>query len=106
MRVRHLINEEKTTESAGQWSTKDLQPRYAPIYTKTKPIRRDGNGDLHESSRLAKPISYWQSATLAAVTGMPSLSAKRTRGSPSLPVSSHTPAIPACMCMLTATEEA
>lgn len=39
MRVRRLICEEKFTESMGQWSTKDLQPRHAPIYAKTKPIR-------------------------------------------------------------------
>ena len=39
MRVRNLINEIKVTEADGQWSTKDLQPRYAPIYAKTKPIR-------------------------------------------------------------------
>jgi hypothetical protein len=39
MRIRRLVKKEKITESAGQWSTKDLQPRYAPIYAKTKPIR-------------------------------------------------------------------
>ena len=39
MRVRRLICDIKNIESDGQWSTKDLQPRYAPIYAKTKPIR-------------------------------------------------------------------
>lgn len=39
MRVRHIVRERKTIESDSRWSTKDLQPRHAPIYAKTKPIR-------------------------------------------------------------------
>lgn len=39
MRVRHLVGKTKTTETDSKWSVKDLSPRYAPIYTKTKPIR-------------------------------------------------------------------
>ena len=39
MRVRRLIAEKKILQSDTSWSERDLQPRYAPIYTRTKPIR-------------------------------------------------------------------
>lgn len=39
MRVRHLITESKTEESDTRWRSSDLQPRYAPIYPRTRPIR-------------------------------------------------------------------
>lgn len=39
MRVRRLIAAIKYIENETAWSDKDLQPRYAPIYPKTKPIR-------------------------------------------------------------------
>ena len=39
MRVRHLVALEKLVESETAWSNKDMQPRHAPIYPKTKPIR-------------------------------------------------------------------
>jgi hypothetical protein len=39
MRVRHIVGQKKQTQTDTKWSIKDLTPRYAPIYTKTKPIR-------------------------------------------------------------------
>jgi hypothetical protein len=39
MRVRHLIASEKELQSDTDWQTTDLQPRYAPIFPKTTPIR-------------------------------------------------------------------
>lgn len=39
MRVRHLVALEKMIDSETAWSAKDMQPRFAPIYPKTKPIR-------------------------------------------------------------------
>ena len=50
MRLRRLILEEKAIENDGQWSDRDLQPRYAPIYARTKPIRA---GWQWRSSRIA-----------------------------------------------------
>lgn len=39
MRVRHLIASQKELLSDTDWQTADLQPRYAPIFPKTTPIR-------------------------------------------------------------------
>lgn len=39
MRIRHLVSEAKTLLSDTNWSTKDMPPRHAPIYAKTRPIR-------------------------------------------------------------------
>lgn len=39
MRVRHIIEDRKALRSDSQWSTSDLRPKHAPIYSKTKPIR-------------------------------------------------------------------
>lgn len=39
MRVRQLISEPKEMEEDTGWQTSDLQPRYAPIFPKTTPIR-------------------------------------------------------------------
>jgi hypothetical protein len=39
MRLRHIIALKKQTQTDSKWSIKDLSPRYAPIYAKTKPIR-------------------------------------------------------------------
>lgn len=39
MRVRHLIASKKELQSDTDWHTSDLQPRYAPIFPKTTPIR-------------------------------------------------------------------
>ena len=39
MRVRKLIREQKTLGTDTNWQTRDLQPRYAPLFTRTLPIR-------------------------------------------------------------------
>jgi hypothetical protein len=39
MRVRKLIRREKAKKSDTAWSDKDLPPRHAPIYPKSRPIR-------------------------------------------------------------------
>lgn len=39
MRVRHIISERKLIDSETSWSTRDMAPKFAPIYSKTKPIR-------------------------------------------------------------------
>ena len=39
MRVRHLIATKKVLETDSDWNTTDLQPRFAPIFPKTTPIR-------------------------------------------------------------------
>lgn len=39
MRVRHLISRTKFLKTQTSWSEKDLPPKHAPIYAKTKPIR-------------------------------------------------------------------
>src|SRR5205823_7723514 len=39
MRVRHLISARKYIDSETSWSSKDMQPRQAPVYPKTKPMR-------------------------------------------------------------------
>ena len=39
MRVRQLIAKEKVLKSDTGWSARDLPPRHAPIYAKTRPIR-------------------------------------------------------------------
>lgn len=39
MRVRHIIEELKTLRTDSSWSTTDLRPKHAPIYSRTKPIR-------------------------------------------------------------------
>ena len=39
MRVRHLISSKKELQSDTDWHEDDLQPRYAPIFPKTTPIK-------------------------------------------------------------------
>lgn len=39
MRVRHLVSDPKVLKSDTNWRTTDLQPKHAPIYAKTRPIR-------------------------------------------------------------------
>lgn len=39
MRIRKLIIERKTQESDSGWRSDDLQPRYSPVFTRTRPIR-------------------------------------------------------------------
>ena len=39
MRVRHLVAEKKELEADTEWQTTDLQPRHAPIFPRTTPIR-------------------------------------------------------------------
>lgn len=39
MRVRRLIAAKKELQTDSDWQTNDLQPRYAPIFPKTTPIR-------------------------------------------------------------------
>lgn len=39
MRVRHLISTRKTLVSDTNWSDKDLPPRHAPVFAKTRPMR-------------------------------------------------------------------
>lgn len=39
MRVRHLSMCKKAMKSDTLWSDKDMAPKHAPIYTKTKPMR-------------------------------------------------------------------
>lgn len=39
MRVRALVREEKREESDTHWRWSDLQPRFAPIFVRTRPIR-------------------------------------------------------------------
>lgn len=39
MRVRHLIELKKTLHSQTIWSSSDMPPRHAPVYSKTKPMR-------------------------------------------------------------------
>lgn len=39
MRVRHLIKERKTQETDTGWRRDDMQPRYAPVFTRTRPVR-------------------------------------------------------------------
>lgn len=39
MRVRHIVAQRKYIDSETQWSTKDMLPKHAPIYPKTKPMR-------------------------------------------------------------------
>src|SRR2546427_11495412 len=40
MRVRHIVSDEKTiVAEKTKWSTKDMPPKHAPVYSKTKPIR-------------------------------------------------------------------
>lgn len=53
MRVRQLVAKEKVLKSDTGWSTRDLPPRYAPIYAKTRPIRAGWK---------------WRSATCEAAT--------------------------------------
>jgi hypothetical protein len=38
MRVRHIVSVEKTMTET-KWSTKDMPPKHAPVYSKTKPMR-------------------------------------------------------------------
>lgn len=40
MRVRHIINRPKTLQSDTGWRQDDLQPRHAPYFAKTLPVRR------------------------------------------------------------------
>lgn len=39
MRVRNIVSGEKTIVTETKWSTKDMPPKHAPVYSKTKPIR-------------------------------------------------------------------
>ena len=39
MRVRRLITEHKTQESDTGWRHDDMPPRFAPLFTRTRPIR-------------------------------------------------------------------
>jgi hypothetical protein len=39
MRVRNLIKERKTQQSDTDWRRDDMQPRHAPVFTRTRPIR-------------------------------------------------------------------
>jgi hypothetical protein len=39
MRVRCLIKERKTQESDTDWRRDDMQPRYAPVFARTRPVR-------------------------------------------------------------------
>jgi hypothetical protein len=39
MRLRGIIAQRKSISTDTLWSTKDMPPRHAPIYSKTKPIR-------------------------------------------------------------------
>lgn len=39
MRVRHLIQQRKVQKSDTGWSSNDLPPRHAPIYSKSRPSR-------------------------------------------------------------------
>ena len=39
MRVRHLIEQQKILKTETGWSSADMPPRHAPIYTKKKPMR-------------------------------------------------------------------
>jgi len=39
MRVRQLVRKPKTMESDTNWQTRDIQPRYAPVFPRTKPNR-------------------------------------------------------------------
>lgn len=39
MRVRHLVSNVKYIDAETEWSVKDMPPKHAPIYPKTKPMR-------------------------------------------------------------------
>jgi hypothetical protein len=39
MRVRHIVSSEKIIITETRWSTKDMPPKHAPIYLRTKPVR-------------------------------------------------------------------
>jgi len=39
MRVRNLIKERKTQQSDTDWRRDDMQPRHAPVFTRTRPVR-------------------------------------------------------------------
>ena len=40
MRLRHLIQKQKTQISDTEWREGDMTPRHAPYFRKTKPVRR------------------------------------------------------------------
>lgn len=54
MRVRHLIASEKELHSDTDWQTTDLQPRFAPIFPKTTPIRAGWKWRSARASSSAK----------------------------------------------------
>lgn len=60
MRVRHIIARDKFLETQTAWSEKDMPPKHAPIYLKTKPIRAGWRW------RSAKCISLDGNFTLVA----------------------------------------
>jgi hypothetical protein len=39
MRARNLIKERKTQQSDTDWRRDDMQPRHAPVFTRTRPVR-------------------------------------------------------------------
>lgn len=39
MRVRRLVNERKTIEAESDWQERDIPPRHAPIFPRTRPNR-------------------------------------------------------------------
>jgi hypothetical protein len=39
MRVRYLIKERKAQDSDTGWRRDDMQPRHAPVFTRTRPVR-------------------------------------------------------------------
>jgi hypothetical protein len=39
MRIRHLIEQSNVLSSDTEWSTRDLPPRHAPIYSRSRPMR-------------------------------------------------------------------
>jgi hypothetical protein len=39
MRLRHIVSDKKIIMTETKWSTKDMPPKHATVYSKTKPIR-------------------------------------------------------------------
>lgn len=78
MRVRHLIGLKKEILTETEWQTTDLQPRHAPIFPKTTPIRAGwrwrsarASGKDADFVLLAKcnpKRDNWQAFLIAATT--------------------------------------
>jgi hypothetical protein len=86
MRVRHLIGALKRLRSDTGWSTSDLPPRHAPIYSRTRPIRAgwtwrsgvcEADGQHFILTALGNPgRDNWQAILILETTLGPSVVAR------------------------------